>query len=150
MEMHEEDVHLTSQKLDFFGLSVYNRVTVTKNEKAKADFSQGGNFLNNKTEYSPDALYDAVKLLHDLYNLDIPIYITENGTDFAGEEPVDENGTVLDYDRIKYVSGFLDSIKKAVSEGYDIRGYYLWSLMDPSAAGWSVRGPGNPPGRRPR
>ena len=130
MEIKDGDYALTSQKLDFYGLNVYNRVMVSKNEKARADFSQGGNFLNNKTEYYPDALYDAVKLVHDLYNLDIPIYVTENGTYFEGEEPMDENGTVLDYDRIKYVSGFLDSLKKALSEGYDIRGYYLWSLMD--------------------
>ena len=130
MEIKDGDYALTSQKLDFYGLNVYNRVMVSRNEKARADFSQGGNFLNNKTEYYPDALYDAVKLVHDLYNLDIPIYVTENGTYFEGEEPMDENGTVLDYDRIKYVSGFLDSLKKALSEGYDIRGYYLWSLMD--------------------
>ena len=130
MDIKDGDYALTSQKLDFYGLNVYNRVMVSKNEKARTDFSQGGNFLNNKTEYYPDALYDVVKLVHDLYNLDIPIYVTENGTYFEGEEPMDENGTVLDYDRIKYVSGFLDSLKKAVSEGYDIRGYYLWSLMD--------------------
>ena len=130
MEMQDDDFRLTSKKLDFFGLNVYNRVMVSKDEKARADFSQGGNFLNNKTEYYPEALYDAVKLVHDLYKLDIPIYVTENGTYFEGEEPMDENGTVLDNDRIKYVSGFLDSLEKAVSEGYDIRGYYLWSLMD--------------------
>lgn len=130
MEMHPHDFELTSQKLDYYGLNVYNRVPVSANEKARADFSQGGNFLNNRTEYYPQALYEAVKLMHDLYNLDIPIYVTENGTYFEGEEPIGPDGIVADDDRIKYISGFLHSLEKAISEGYDIRGYYLWSLMD--------------------
>ena len=130
MEMHPHDFELTSQKLDYFGLNIYNRVPVSANQKAKRDFSQGGNFLNNKTEYYPQALYEAVALLHQLYHLDIPIYITENGTYHEGVEPVGVNGIIEDDDRIRYISGFLESMQKAISEGYDIRGYYLWSLMD--------------------
>ena len=130
MEMHPHDFELTSQKLDYYGLNVYNRVPVSVSQKAKADFSQGGNFLNNKTEYYPQALYEAVVLMHKLYDLDIPIYVTENGTYFAGEEPIGPGGIIEDNDRIRYISGFLNSLEKAISEGYDIRGYYLWSLMD--------------------
>jgi len=130
MQMKPHDFELTSQSLDFFGLNVYNRVPVSVNAQAKADFSQGGNFLNNRTEYYPDSLYEAVKLLHELYDIKIPVYVTENGTYSIGAEKVDENGVVEDNDRIKYVSGFLKSLEKALAEGYDIRGYYLWSLMD--------------------
>ena len=32
--------------------------------------------------------------------------------------------------RIRYVAGFLEWLEKAIDEGYDVRGYYLWSLMD--------------------
>jgi beta-glucosidase len=28
------------------------------------------------------------------------------------------------------VAGFLEWLEKAIDEGFDIRGYYLWSLMD--------------------
>jgi beta-glucosidase len=129
MEMKPRDFELTSQPLDFFGLNVYNRVMVTKNQQAKADFSQGGNFLNNRTEYYPDALYDAVKLLHDLYDIKVPIYVTENGTYTIGNETVGESGMVEDSDRVRYVQGFLQSLEKALKAGYDVRGYYrgrLW------------------------
>ena len=68
--------------------------------------------------------------MHDLYDLKIPIYITENGTYFEGEEPCGEDGMIHDDDRIRYVSGFLSWLEKAIEEGFDIRGYYLWSLMD--------------------
>jgi beta-glucosidase len=116
--------------LDYFGLNVYNRVPVTVSQQAQMDFSQGGNFLNNRTEYYPKAVYDAIHLLHDLYNVQCPIYITENGTYFEGAEPVGADGMVHDDDRIRYVAGFLEWLEKAIDEGFDIRGYYLWSLMD--------------------
>ena len=130
MEMHPHDFELTSLPLDYFGLNVYNRVPVTVNSQAQMDFSQGGNFLNNRTEYYPKAVYDAIHLLHDLYDIRIPIYVTENGTYFEGTEPVAADGMVHDDDRIRYVSGFLEWLEKAIDEGFDVRGYYLWSLMD--------------------
>ena len=130
MKMEPHDFELTGQPLDFFGLNVYNRVTVTHNEQARLDFSQGGNFLNNKNEYYPKAVYDAIHLLHDLYDIKCPIYVTENGTFFEGDEPVAEDGMVHDNDRIRYVAGFLEWLEKAIDEGFDVRGYYLWSLMD--------------------
>jgi beta-glucosidase len=130
MRMEPHDFELTSQPLDFFGLNVYNRVTVTRNRQAQMDFSQGGNFLNNKSEYYPKAVYDAIHLLHELYDIKCPIYITENGTFFEGAEPVNEDGIICDDDRIRYIAGFLEWLEKAIDEGFDVRGYYLWSLMD--------------------
>lgn len=130
MDIHKDDLKIMSEPIDYFGLNVYNRVPVSRNTRAAADFSQGGNFLNNKTEYYPNALFEAVKLLHELYDIKVPVYITENGTYFEGDEVVGEDGIVCDDDRIKYISGFVGSLKKAIDAGYDIRGYYLWSLMD--------------------
>lgn len=130
MQIEPEDYSIMSQKTDYFGLNVYNRVPVTHNQKVQADFSQGGNFLNNRTEYYPRAVYDAIVMLKDMYKLDIPFYITENGTYFEGDEPVGSDGMIRDDDRIRYVQGFLEYLEKAIDEGYDVRGYFLWSLMD--------------------
>ncbi len=130
MKMEPHDFELTGQPLDFFGLNVYNRVPVSRNQEAVMDFSQGGNFLNNRTEYYPKAVYDAIHLLHDLYEIKCPIYITENGTYSVGDEPIGPSGMVEDDDRIRYVAGFLEWLEKAIDEGFDVRGYYLWSLMD--------------------
>lgn len=130
MHMEPDDFRLTAQPLDYFGLNVYNRVPVTANQQVAMDFSQGGNFLNNRTEYYPKAVYDAIHLLHDLYGIKIPIYITENGTYFEGAEPVGADGMIHDDDRIRYIAGFLEWLEKAIDEGFDVRGYFLWSLMD--------------------
>lgn len=130
MHMEPDDFRLTAQPLDYFGLNVYNRVPVTANQQVAMDFSQGGNFLNNRTEYYPKAVYDAIHLLHDLYGIKMPIYITENGTYFEGTEPVGADGMIHDDDRIRYIAGFLEWLEKAIDEGFDVRGYFLWSLMD--------------------
>ena len=130
MQIAPEDYAMMSQKTDYFGLNVYNRVPVTHNQKVQAEFSQGGNFLNNRTEYYPKAVYDAIVMLKDMYALDIPFYLTENGTYFEGDESVGTDGMIQDNDRVRYVQGFLEYVEKAIDEGYDVRGYFLWSLMD--------------------
>jgi len=59
----------------------------------------------------------------------IPIYITENGT-YNCNETLQVDGKIHDFQRIKYIEGFLYWIHKAIEEGADIRGYYAWSLLD--------------------
>ena len=130
MEIHPHDLDLIHKPLDYFGLNVYNRVAVSASKPTLANFSMGGNFLDNGTEFYPKAVYDAIHLLHDLYDMKIPIYITENGTYCKGTEPVGEDGIIHDESRIQYIAGFLEWIEKAIDEGFDVRGYYLWSLMD--------------------
>ena len=52
-----------------------------------------------------------------------PIYITENG--------VSDHGTLNDDSRIEYYREYLKQMLLAVHEdGVDVRGYYLWSLLD--------------------
>ena len=130
MDIRPGDLELMHRPIDYYGLNVYNRVPVSVDRQAELDFSQGGNFLNNRTEYYPKAVYDAIKLVYGLYDLKIPVIVTENGTYGIGEEPRGKDGLIADTDRIKYVSGFLEWLEKAIDEGYDVRGYYLWSLMD--------------------
>ncbi len=57
-----------------------------------------------------------------------PLMITENGAAFA--DPVGEDGVVHDADRIDYVRRHLAAVVRAVEAGADVRGYFLWSLMD--------------------
>jgi beta-glucosidase len=41
-----------------------------------------------------------------------------------------ENGEVLDQDRIDYLSGYIGAMDAAIAAGADVRGYFVWSLMD--------------------
>lgn len=131
-DIHLGDMESICEKLDFFGLNCYNRVVdcadKTLLEKG-GEQPTGGNFQDNNQEFYPKAVYDAAHILMDRYNLDIPIYITENGTFNCGED-VTSDGKIHDTKRIEYLEGFLQWTAKAIAEGIDIRGYYLWSLMD--------------------
>jgi beta-glucosidase len=59
---------------------------------------------------------------------DQPLMITENGAAFP--DVPDGNGVVDDQDRIDYVRRHLEATVRAVEAGADVRGYFLWSLMD--------------------
>lgn len=60
------------------------------------------------------------------FGINLPVYITENGVGFAEER--EENGMINDAERIRYLKGSFASLRRALSEGIDVRGYYLWSL----------------------
>ena len=46
-----------------------------------------------------------------------------------GDDPV-VAGRVDDSDRIMYLRNYLTEMHRAVAEGYPLKGYFLWSLMD--------------------
>lgn len=58
----------------------------------------------------------------------VPVYITENGAayhDYASPE-----GRVHDPDRISYLQRYLRAVHEAIDRGADVRGYFVWSLLD--------------------
>ena len=59
---------------------------------------------------------------------DLPLYVTENGAAYPDE--VGPDGIVDDPERIAYIQQHLGAIKEAIDEGADVRGYYVWSLLD--------------------
>ena len=70
-------------------------------------------------------------MIKDMYCLEIPFYITENGYGYEGDEAVsDADGMIHDDYRIDYVRRALSQVERMIGEGMDIRGYYLWTLMD--------------------
>ena len=56
-----------------------------------------------------------------------PIYITENG--MASDDKVTD-GKVDDTQRISFLKRHLAAVDQAIKAGVEIRGYFLWSLMD--------------------
>jgi beta-glucosidase len=129
-EIRDGDFEIIASPIDFLGLNVYSRVVVSAKDNnaywwQTSEHHPGGNFLDNGTEFYPKAVYDAIRLVDNEYGWRKPVYITENGmTDADGADPLD------DTERIRYVRGFLEWIARARDEGADVRGYYLWSLLD--------------------
>ncbi len=130
-DIRDGELALISTPIDYLGLNVYSRVVVSAahyNPKwwVADDSHPGGNFLDNGMEYYPRAVYDAVFMAKQHYGWTGPILITENG---AADGP-SQADPLDDQERIAYVAGFLDWVGKAIEDGADIRGYYLWSLLD--------------------
>lgn len=75
----------------------------------------------------PDGLRELLVWLHKEYG-DIPLYITENGAAFA--DYVDPNGEVRDSERVEFLRSHFIAAHEALSAGVDLRGYFVWSLLD--------------------
>jgi beta-glucosidase len=58
----------------------------------------------------------------------LSLYVTENGAAF--EDKQDDAGAVHDPNRIAYLHGHLSAVLDAIDQGADVRGYYVWSLLD--------------------
>lgn len=127
---------------DFVGINYYqpSRISATstpdckvrKNqtrEKATGAAEKRCDYLNYSKwgwEIYPDALYDILRDIYMDYN-GIEIIITENG--LGDEDPVD-NGVIDDVNRIHYINDHLFQVKKAITNGINVSGYYAWSFTD--------------------
>jgi beta-glucosidase len=68
-----------------------------------------------------------VRLQREYPNLP-PVYITENGAAF--EDEVAPDGAVHDERRVAYLREHITAVRNAIEDGVDVRGYFLWSLLD--------------------
>ena len=75
----------------------------------------------------PDAFRDELVLLTKRYGL--PVYITENGCG-GTTDVVDAKGEVHDPHRLAYLRQYNASMREAIGLGADVRGYFVWSLLD--------------------
>jgi beta-glucosidase len=75
----------------------------------------------------PGGLTELLVSLHRRYPT-MPMAVTENGAAFADE--VSADGRVHDLPRVEYLHDHIDAVGAAMDAGVDVRGYFVWSLMD--------------------
>ena len=126
-DIHEGDMDIIAQPLDFMGINFYTRAIYKAHEEeifeqlpAPAPITDIG------WEIYPQAFTDLLTSLSRLYSLP-PLYITENGAAMADEI---DSGEVKDVDRIEYYQAHLNAVHNAIEQGVDVQGYFAWSLMD--------------------
>jgi beta-glucosidase len=128
-EITEDDLRLINQPIDFYAQNIYQGREVKSGENGEPIINEKSSDLPLTAmgwQITPKCLYWGARFLTERYKL--PFYITENGIGFSGEK--EENGIVLDDERIKYLMGSFSSLDKLKKEGIKVNGYYLWSLMD--------------------
>jgi beta-glucosidase len=70
-------------------------------------------------------LHELLVRLHQDYRM--PMMVTENGAAF---DDVLAGGRVRDPERTAYLQQHLAAVHRAIADGADVRGYFLWSLLD--------------------
>lgn len=134
------DMKIIGQPLDVLGYNIY-----TGSYVRAADNKRGYEILPLPREYPqmhmpwlnfvPESLYWGVRLITEaLGKKDLPILITENGC--ATEDDVTGAGEIFDLSRVMYQRSYLRNAQRAIAEGYPLKGYFHWSLMDNFEWSW--------------
>ena len=94
---------------------------------------QDGPYTAMNWRIEPGSLTELLLRVHRDYP-GVPLVITENGASFADEITTD--GQVHDPERLAYLRDHIGAVHDAISAGADIRGYFLWSLLDNFEWAW--------------
>jgi beta-glucosidase len=131
------DLERISADLDFLGINYYFRTVVRS-----AEPHDGPTLWPFNTDIDPverglpktamgweidaQGLYDLLTRVARDYPR-VPLYVTENGAAFPDEKT---NGAVHDADRVEYLKTHFQAAARAIADGVDLRGYFVWSLLD--------------------
>ena len=132
--MADGDLELMSAPLDFLGVNYYRRLVVRAGRPRGGptrfvgcdDVELVDTGLPRSTmgwPIDPEGLYALLTRLARDFDLP-PLYITENGVS------CDDRVGVDDRERIEFLAEHLRAAHRAISDGVDLRGYFVWSLLD--------------------
>lgn len=128
-EIHDGDLAIIAQPIDYLGVNYYTRSRVKSNgnnDPIIMDPPDGTELTAMGWEVYPDGLKDLLLQLHRDYQLP-PLIITENGL-ASDDHYVD--GKVCDEQRIRYLQTHMQAVQDAITQGVNITGYFVWSLLD--------------------
>lgn len=119
------DLALITQKLDYLGINYYSRNLVSA--KGIINPVPGSEYTEMGWEVHAPALRRMLNQINQDYDVP-PIYITENGAAFV--DVVAPDGKVHDERRLDYLRQHFMQTRLAMQDGVDVRGYFVWSLLD--------------------
>lgn len=141
-----EDLKAISAPLDWYGVNYYNPMLVGAPAPAGGSAFGGIEIPSGlpfgireiegyeRTDFDwpvvPDGLRELLGTLRERYGDRLPpLYITENGCSY-GDGPDPGTGRIEDARRIAYHEGHVRALHEAIAEGADVRGYFIWSILD--------------------
>jgi beta-glucosidase len=149
--VHEGDLAAIHQPIDVLGVNYYSTATVRlwdgvspkqMNDGHKgADggtawpgsdgvvefVEQPGPYTSMGWNIAPEGLEELLVSLDQQFPGQA-LMVTENGAAF--EDEVAQDGSVHDPERLDYLRRHFTAAHRALSRGVDLRGYFVWSLMD--------------------
>lgn len=128
-EIHPGDMETIAQPIDFYGANIYSGTHYgagVGGEPVRVPHAANTPLSAFKWPVVPESLRWGPYFLHQRYQL--PVVVTENGISLADWVSLD--GKVHDPQRIDFLQRYLDSLRCAIADGADVRGYFQWSIMD--------------------
>nr|WP_322002688.1 GH1 family beta-glucosidase [Rhodococcus qingshengii] len=153
----DEDLKIIGAPLDWYGINYYEPTMIAAPVEGQGtegvlevDLPPGLPFAPvaitgyPTTDFGwpivPEGLGEILRTFHARFGDALPpIYITESGCSF--HDAPDAAGVVDDEARIDYHDAHLRALRSAMDDGVDVRGYFVWSLLDNFewAAGYKER-----------
>src|SRR6266550_1988283 len=146
------DLDLIKAPLDFLGVNYYSPIflragdpgDLRRNENpARCQLPGVVEYLPPDLERTPMGwLVDPSGLHQILVEVSsqapgLPLYVTENGC--AAEDYVNPDGEVNDLERVRYLHMHLEAAARAIKDGSNLAGYFVWSLLDNFEWGWGYQ-----------
>jgi beta-glucosidase len=130
-QMQPGDMARIHRPLDWFGLNHYGPTYIAVDTNAPLGFSFGEGpegVPETPIGWPMDANSFRDILLTVAHDYKRPVYVLENG--LGSDETPDVTSAVADGNRIDYLRAYIGAMNQAVAAGADIRGYFVWSLLD--------------------
>lgn len=128
------DLATIRQPLDFYGVNYYNPMKVAA-APPESDMPfvfrdiVGHEVTGHGWPVVPEAFRELLITLRARYRAALPpLMITETGCSYP--DPIGTDGRVDDQARIAFLASHLEAVAAAMAAGVDVRGYFVWSLMD--------------------
>ena len=137
--VRDGDLKLISGPIDALGINYYTRHVVRAGTGHRFHHtayvgsgdveivSTGAPRTARGWEITPDGLYEVLTHVSRSYDAP-PLWITENGA--ACDDKVSADGKVHDPERIAYLDAHFRAALRAIADGVNLRGYFVWTLMD--------------------
>jgi beta-glucosidase len=129
--IRDGDLERISQPIDFLGINFYRPHLVTAGDQDPVlgicEQDQGVERTAMDWPIVPAALTDLLLRVRRDYG-GVPLMITENGAAF--EDRILGGVRVDDQSRLEFVKDHIEAVDRARAEGVDVRGYFIWSLLD--------------------
>ncbi|MDH2427573.1 GH1 family beta-glucosidase [Sphaerisporangium sp. TRM90804] len=132
--VRDGDLEIIAQPLDGLGVNYYTPTRIAApSGTLPLPWEDAGVTGHPTTAFGwpvvPDGLRELLVGLRARYGDALPpVYVTENGCSLADEPGPD--GVVDDQARVAFLDGHIRALGAAMAEGVDVRGYYVWSLLD--------------------
>jgi beta-glucosidase len=129
----DEEMRVINSPLNFVGLNLYAPTYI----RHDPDSPRAWKHIPCDASYpkltmpwlfvGPSVLYWAPRLVAEAWKVPA-IYITENGC--SCDDRPDSNNEIWDTARVMYLQQHFIAAHRAIAEGYPLKGYFLWSLLD--------------------